>query len=254
VSWVTQAPVSPNDLCFGPDGFLYFTDPTHRPWEDGRLWRCEVETGDAGLLTSVSWSPNGIAFGLENDAVYARIDKRLRGNSLAAQRGLRAARGFRQAPYGCPDGLVFDVDGNPCRRRVYLDGGPGELQLYDSTGRVLDGRRPAHGRKACSALLFCPTVVRTFENKWRQNKEARSGLGTAPTPTKRGLHALLLQVPQVRWTQRYEARLHEPSGGSTRAWSGPSFQRRRRIRLAPLRPIKRIRRVHGVDPRIPVAR
>src|SRR3954470_3118992 len=27
VQWVTQDPVSPNDLCFGPDDLLYVTDP-----------------------------------------------------------------------------------------------------------------------------------------------------------------------------------------------------------------------------------
>ncbi len=42
VRWVTQDPISPNDLCLGPDGALYVTDPTRRPaMDDGRIWRID---------------------------------------------------------------------------------------------------------------------------------------------------------------------------------------------------------------------
>src|SRR5579859_6728776 len=72
IDWLTRDPVSPNDLCFGPDGLLYVTDPTRgRPdRDDGRIWRCDPQTGEAELLVSVPWYPNGIGFGLEDDAVY----------------------------------------------------------------------------------------------------------------------------------------------------------------------------------------
>ena len=61
IDWITQDPYSPNDLCFGPDGYLYVTDPTRpRPSrDDGRLWRVDVETFEAELLVSTRWYPNG---------------------------------------------------------------------------------------------------------------------------------------------------------------------------------------------------
>src|SRR5687767_8357318 len=46
VSYVTSDPISPNDLCFGPDGLLYVTDPTRRAprRDDGRIWRVDPES------------------------------------------------------------------------------------------------------------------------------------------------------------------------------------------------------------------
>ena len=72
MQFVSRDPISPNDLCFGPDGFLYFTDPTReRPgWDDGRLFRLDP-SGEhpAELLTSVPWFPNGIGFGPGENAL-----------------------------------------------------------------------------------------------------------------------------------------------------------------------------------------
>ena len=71
VAWITQDTVSPNDLCFGPDGLLYVTDPTRRAArDDGRLWRCDVGSGEAELLASVNYYPNGIGFGIDDAALF----------------------------------------------------------------------------------------------------------------------------------------------------------------------------------------
>src|ERR1700730_11003826 len=45
VRWVSTDPISPNDLCFGPDGLLWVTDPTRYrdPRDDGRLFRINTE-------------------------------------------------------------------------------------------------------------------------------------------------------------------------------------------------------------------
>ena len=71
VSWLTQDPIAPNDLCFGPDGWLYVTDPTRDfdPRTDGRLFRVNIETGECQLICTVDYYPNGIGFG-PDDALY----------------------------------------------------------------------------------------------------------------------------------------------------------------------------------------
>src|SRR5690348_15830438 len=66
------APNRPNDICFGPEGLLYYTDPHN--WEDppvvkpGRVARTTLD-GNVELLAIVPPVPNGIAFGV-NDRLY----------------------------------------------------------------------------------------------------------------------------------------------------------------------------------------
>jgi gluconolactonase len=141
VAWVTQDPVAPNDLCFGPDGLLYVTDPTRRPWEDGRLWRCDIETGTPELLTSIPWYPNGIAFGVEDDAIYVASTTGREVLRFPLDATLGKPDVFAVLPYGRPDGMAFDVAGNLVVCAVTLDDSPGEVQVFDGNGRLLERMR-----------------------------------------------------------------------------------------------------------------
>jgi gluconolactonase len=149
LDWITQDPVSPNDLCFGPDGFLYVTDPT-RPRaarDDGRLWRVDVETFEAELLVSTGWYPNGIGFGLEDDALYVSStgDGRIMRFPLGPAGNLGTPEIVVQMDHNVPDGFAFDVDGNILVAAPNLEGGSGDLQVWDPNGALLELVQPRAG-------------------------------------------------------------------------------------------------------------
>lgn len=154
VTWVTMDPVSPNDLCFGPDGLLYLTDPTRRAArDDGRLWRCDPGSGEAELLTSVPYYPNGIGFGPEDDALYVAST----GQSAiiripVSAAGLGQPEVFARMAYGMPDGFAFDSTGNITVAAVGRTG-PGEIQTYDRSGRLIDTVRPSASAKLTNVAL-----------------------------------------------------------------------------------------------------
>lgn len=160
VSWVTMDPVSPNDLCFGPDGLLYVTDPTRRPArDDGRLWRCDPGSGEAELLASVPYYPNGIGFGLEDDALLVASTGQsviIRYPVTAA--GLGPPEIFARMAYGMPDGFAFDRSGNLTVAAVGRTG-PGEIQTYDRSGRLIDAVRPSASAKLTNVALSGDSVL-----------------------------------------------------------------------------------------------
>jgi gluconolactonase len=157
VSWLSQDPYCPNDLCHGPDGLLYVTDPSRRPWEDGRLWRIDPTTGDAELLTSVAYYPNGIGFGPADGSLF--VASTSHGQMLrypfAAGGPLGEPEVFAKMPRGVPDGFAFDVEGNLIVCAVRLDDQASELQAFDPNGDLVDtlrlGRRSFYTNVAINA-------------------------------------------------------------------------------------------------------
>lgn len=156
VDWLTQDPISPNDLCFGPDGYLYVTDPTRNGRrDDGRLWRCDPQTGETELLGSVGWYPNGIGFGPERDAVYVAStgDATIKRLEITAS-GLGGAEPVIRMRTGRPDGFAFDVDLNLVIAAVGDDEhSRGSVQTWSLEGELLDEFHPGDGSYVTNVAL-----------------------------------------------------------------------------------------------------
>jgi len=117
VAVVAQAGFSaPNDCAFGPDGRLWFTDPTgssevHEP-KPGRLWALDVKTGVCELILDGLAHPNGLAFGLDPTTLY--VGETRRGHIIKLEKspeGWRHAGVYAVLSHGEPDGMAFDQAG-----------------------------------------------------------------------------------------------------------------------------------------------
>jgi len=126
----------PNDLCVGPDGRLWFTDPRGEsdPGSNGlngRLFAVDIATGDGELVAELEpVFPNGIAF--DGDGVlhwtesFTRRVMRLVGGApeLVAQ---LPERYF-------PDGMCFGADGT-----MYVASTYGHcVSVIDGSGEIVD--------------------------------------------------------------------------------------------------------------------
>ncbi len=126
-------PNRPNDLCFGPDGLLYYTDPHN--WEDlanlgtGRVGRTTLD-GRVELVAEVPAFPNGIAFG-PDDRLFVAQSVTQKILVLDPRPGAPLAE-HATLPRGFPDGFCFDRAG-----RLYVAGSLGDvLVVFEPDGRV----------------------------------------------------------------------------------------------------------------------
>ena len=128
-------PNRPNDLCFGPDGLLYYTDPHN--WEDiehlgvGRVGRTTLD-GRVELVAEIPAFPNGIAFG-PDDRLYVAQSVTQKILVMDAKPGATPAV-WATLPRGFPDGFCFDAAG-----RLYAAGSLGDLVVvFEPDGEVRD--------------------------------------------------------------------------------------------------------------------
>jgi len=103
---------APNDLTFGPDGRLYFTDPSDYVPENpgpGRLYALDTDGAGEMLEDRAGSFPNGIV--AEPDGSIVWVDSY--GGGVYRKRSGRSSVQICQLPDGhIPDGLKIDVEGN----------------------------------------------------------------------------------------------------------------------------------------------
>ena len=136
---------SPNDVIVGPDGALYFTDPTldlvsgekqEIPFQG--VYRLD-DKGGLRLLTKDLTQPNGLAFSPDGRHFYVDDDgkeqKNIRVYDVASDGTLANGRifGDEHAPEkdGVPDGIKVDRNGN-----LFVTG-PKGIWVWDASGNHL---------------------------------------------------------------------------------------------------------------------
>jgi gluconolactonase len=168
---------SPNDVVLGPDGALYFTDPTldlpkgeKQEMDYEGVFRLDA-SGKVTLLTKELKQPNGLAFSPDGKKLYVDDDDRrnIWVWDFHPDGTVSNGRVFGEEPGGkddgVPDGIKVDRRGN-----LYVTG-PGGIWVWDAQGHhlgtILMPEQPANltfgGPKQSTLYITATTSVYKLE-------------------------------------------------------------------------------------------
>jgi gluconolactonase len=106
---------APNDVCIGPDGDLYFTDPVTdrglREPIEGTVYRYGISDGTLEPLVTDRLFPNGLAFGPSGEELFVAESFAQRIVFFRPGEVQSEPRLFCELPDGQPDGICFDLEG-----------------------------------------------------------------------------------------------------------------------------------------------
>lgn len=147
-----------NDLVFGANGDLFFTDQgmsgLHDPY--GRVFRLRA-TGEVDCLIDNVPSPNGLVLDLKETALYVAVT---RANAiwklpLLADGGVAKVGNFIQLSGGAgPDGLALDRDGGLLVAHIGL----GAVWVFSPQGEPLYRVQSGEGRNTCNIAFGGPDL------------------------------------------------------------------------------------------------
>ena len=127
---------SPNDLAFGREGSLYFTDPDYQaPWpvpqEATRVYRMPPDASEVVAVVEDLRQPNGIALSPDGRVLYLSSQEGVFALPVASDGTLGARASFASEVARQSDGMGIDCAGN-----VYLTVGR-EVIVVDPSGSEL---------------------------------------------------------------------------------------------------------------------
>lgn len=165
VSYLTDGVTqSPNDLCVGSDGTVYFTDPAGYPPPAGRAGRILALARDGTLRVVADGfrSPNGIAIDLDGETLivvenggHEGGDPTWRGAGFVRLRVDGSREPFAGGRVG--DGCALDVDG-----RIYMAGGGHLVTVYEPDGTPLEELRLSDAATPATNCCFGGPDLRTL--------------------------------------------------------------------------------------------
>lgn len=137
-TYIARGLDAPNDLCFGPDGRLYFTDPrgpaTPANDKPGRVYAMSLDGAPELLIEGPAFT-NGIGFASDQSLLYVAETFRqrvLRYRMQDARPGEPEV--FCTTEPGFPDGFCFDTEG-----RLYVAATLAhEVQVFSADGGRID--------------------------------------------------------------------------------------------------------------------